>query len=44
LTTLTGYEVTPYVAILQTLPRIGELSDEVESIFEIPLIDLLSTK
>ena len=43
-TTLTGYEVTPYVAILQTLPRIGELSDEVESIFEIPLIELLSTK
>jgi 8-oxo-dGTP pyrophosphatase MutT (NUDIX family) len=43
-TTLTGYEVTPYVAILQTLPRIGELSDEVESIFEIPLLKLLSTK
>ena len=43
-TTLTGYEVTPYVAILQTLPRIGELSDEVESVFEIPLLELLSTK
>merc|ERR1711969_524512 len=43
-TTLTGYKVTPYVAILQTLPRIGELSDEVESIFKIPLLKLLSTK
>ena len=43
-TTRTGYEVTPYVAILQTLPRIGELSNEVESVFEIPLLELLSTK
>jgi len=43
-TTRTGYEITPYVAILQTLPRIGELSDEVESIFKIPLLELLSTK
>ena len=43
-TTLTGYEITPYVAILQTLPGIGGLSDEVESIFEIPLLELLSTK
>ena len=43
-TTLTGYEITPYVAILQTLPRIGELSDEVEDVFEIPLFKLLSTK
>jgi len=43
-TTLTGYEITPYVAILQTLPRIGELSDEVEGVFEIPLFKLLSTK
>ena len=43
-TTLTGYEVTPYVAILQRLPRIGELSDEVESVFEIPLLEILSTK
>ena len=43
-TTLTGYQITPYVAILGTCPNIGELSDEVEGIFEIPLVDLLSTK
>jgi 8-oxo-dGTP pyrophosphatase MutT (NUDIX family) len=43
-TTLTGYEITPYVAILLARPIIGELSDEVESVFEIPLFDLLSTK
>jgi len=43
-TTLTGYEVTPYVVILEELPMVGELSDEVESIFEIPLLELLSTK
>ena len=43
-TTLTGYEITPYVAILLAPPTIGELSDEVESVFEIPLFDLLSTK
>jgi 8-oxo-dGTP pyrophosphatase MutT (NUDIX family) len=43
-TTLTGYEITPYVAILLARPTIGELSDEVESVFEIPLFDLLSTK
>ena len=43
-TTLTGYQITPYVAILGTCPSIGELSDEVEDIFEIPLFDLLSTK
>ena len=43
-TTLTGYKITPYVAILLERPIIGELSDEVESVFEIPLFDLLSTK
>ena len=43
-TTLTGYEITPYVATLRARPAIGELSDEVESLFEIPLFDLLSTK
>ncbi|MBT3514325.1 MAG: CoA pyrophosphatase [Nitrospina sp.] len=43
-TTLTGYAITPYVAILQTRPIIGELSDEVENIFEIPLLELLSSK
>jgi len=43
-TTLTGYKITPYVAIVQERPRIGKLSDEVESAFEIPLFKLLSTK
>jgi len=43
-TTLTGYKITPYVATLQTRPIVGELSDEVENIFEIPLLELLSTK
>ena len=43
-TTLTGYKITPYVAILLARPTVGELSDEVESVFEIPLFDLLSTK
>ena len=43
-TTLTGYQITPYVAILGTCPSIGELSNEVEDIFKIPLFDLLSTK
>ena len=43
-TTLTGYKITPYVAIVQERPRIGKLNDEVESAFEIPLFKLLSTK
>ena len=42
--TLTGYEITPYVTILPVRPRIGELSDEVEEVFEIPLVKLLSTQ
>ena len=42
--TLTGYEITPYVTILSWRPRIGELSDEVEEVFEIPLTQLLSTQ
>ena len=43
-TTLTGYKITPYVAIVKERPRIGKLNDEVESAFEIPLFKLLSTK
>jgi len=42
--TLTGYEVTPYVTILPARPRIGGLSDEVEEVFEIPLVKLLYTQ
>ena len=42
--TLTGYVITPYVTILPERPRIGELSDEVEEVFEIPLVPLLSTQ
>ena len=42
--TLTGYEITPYVSILPARPRIGEVSDEVEKVFEIPLVKLFSTQ
>lgn len=42
--TRTGYQVTPYVTILPVRPRIGELSDEVDEVFEIPLVKLLSTQ
>ena len=42
--TLTGYEITPYVTILPVRPRILELSGEVEEVFEIPLVALLSTQ
>ena len=42
--TLTGYVITPYVTILPARPRIGELSAEVEEVFEIPFVTLLSTQ
>ena len=42
--TLTGFEITPYVTILPERPRIGALSEEVEEVFEIPLVRMLSTK
>ena len=42
--TLTGYKVTPYVTILPERPVIGELSDEVEEVFEIPLVKLFSSQ
>ena len=43
-TTLTGYKITPYVTILPVRPRTGALSGEVDEMFEIPLIKLLSTQ
>jgi len=42
--TLTGYEITPYVTALPERPQVGELSGEVEEVFEIPLAKLLSTQ
>ena len=42
--TLTGYVITPYVIILQERPQVGELSDEVDEVFEIPLVYLLLTQ
>ena len=42
--TRTGYKITPYVTFLPSRPQIGGLSDEVEEVFEIPLINLLSTQ
>ena len=42
--TLTGYVITPYVIILQERPQVGELSDEVDEVFEIPLVNLLLTQ
>ena len=42
--TLTGYVIAPYVIILQERPQMGELSDEVDEVFEIPLVNLLSTQ
>ena len=42
--TLTGYVITPYVTILPARPRIGELSAEVEEVFEVPFVTLLSTQ
>ncbi len=42
--TRTEYEVTPYITILPARPRVGELSEEVDEVFEIPLVKLLSTQ
>ena len=42
--TLTGYVITPYVIILQERPQVGKLSDEVDEVFEIPLVNLLLTQ
>ncbi len=42
--TLTGFEVTPFVAILQSLPKLNVSEDEVHEILEMPLTALLSTQ
>lgn len=42
--TLTGFEVTPYVSILPVRPRWAQVSEEVEEVFEIPLVKVLSTQ
>ena len=42
--TRTGYEITPFVTILDYFPRLEITSDEVEEILEIPLAPLLSTQ
>jgi 8-oxo-dGTP pyrophosphatase MutT (NUDIX family) len=41
--TRTGFEITPYVAILQSLPNLTISEDEVDEVLEIPLTALLST-
>lgn len=41
--TLTGFEVTPFVAVLNDIPRIDLLSEEVEEVLPIPLAPLLAT-
>ena len=41
--TLTGYEVTPFVTILEAPPDLQSLSGEVEEILQIPLAPLLAT-
>lgn len=42
--TLTGFEITPYVAILQSLPDLTISEDEVHEVLEMPLTALLSTQ
>lgn len=42
--TLTGFEITPYVAILPSLPDLTASEDEVHEILEMPLTALLSTQ
>lgn len=42
--TLTGIEITPYVAILPALPKLTVSEDEVHEILEMPLTALLSTQ
>lgn len=42
--TLTGFEVTPYICLLEHLPKYRKNPKEVEEVFEMPLIPLLSTQ
>ena len=41
--TLTGFEITPFVAILESLPDLTVCEDEVHEVLEMPLTTLLST-
>ena len=41
--TLTGYKITPYLAILQSLPDLTVCEDEVHEVLEVPLAALPST-
>jgi 8-oxo-dGTP pyrophosphatase MutT (NUDIX family) len=41
--TRTGFEITPYVAILQSLPNLTISENEVLEVLEMPLTALLST-
>lgn len=41
--TLTGYEVTPFVAVLEKPPALRGLSSEVKEVLNIPLAPLLAT-
>jgi len=42
--TRTGFKVTPFVAILQSLPELNVSEDEVHEVLEMPLTALLSTQ
>ena len=42
--TRTGFEVTPFVAILQSLPELTVSENEVHEVLEMPLTALLSTQ
>ena len=41
--TRTGFEITPFVAILKSLPDLTVCEDEVHEVLEMPLTALLST-
>lgn len=41
--TLTGYEISPFITILDQLPEYRLNPDEVQKVLEIPLLPLLST-
>ncbi len=42
--TLTGYEITPFIALVDHIPTYEPNFDEVEQIFDIPLFPLLTTQ
>lgn len=41
--TLTGFQVTPYLALLETLPSYEKNPGEVSAVLEVPLVPLLAT-